>query len=368
MKHNAHGRSGFTLLEVLVAVTILAIVMAAVFGTFATASSSMDRGLRRAEMVQQARFAFDVVEQDLLNVFYRDETSYNLYATQLLNQYEQLRQQAEATGSFDEFERIYGPGGRGGRNERGASEAGRIGNPFARAQIIDLGFRGNDSNGKGTLTFTRYIAPEPGARSFPLGLAKVDYTISEGKLVRSLDTVEEPPRTWDGEELEREQPPEKEIVAEGIESFELAFAFWYDNQWYETSEWDSSRRLIRNPRHVVTDEFSRRRRSERTSEASTGGTPLQPGDPGWNEYINARESEPLDRLPAYVRVRIAIRERDRKGPVGALREYQRIVRLTPSLETYFIDPQLDEEMRRVEQRERDARYTPIFPGAMMDVR
>src|SRR5690606_22744347 len=113
-----------------------------------------------AEMVSQARFAFDVLEQDLLNVFYRDETSYNIYATQLLTQYEQLRQQAEATGRYDEFERIYGPP-RSPRGRAEAGEAGYIGNPFERAQIIDLGFRGNDNNESGTMTFTRFVQPDP---------------------------------------------------------------------------------------------------------------------------------------------------------------------------------------------------------------
>ena len=60
--------AGFTLMEVLVAVTIFAIAAAALFVTFRTGIRSWEAGHSASELFQSARVARDVIQRDLANM------------------------------------------------------------------------------------------------------------------------------------------------------------------------------------------------------------------------------------------------------------------------------------------------------------
>ncbi|WP_305045655.1 type II secretion system protein GspJ [Geoalkalibacter sp.] len=61
---------GFTLLEILVALTITAIVLTSVYGVFATLSSAKEELESDAEIFHQARVLFDRMAREIRSVYY----------------------------------------------------------------------------------------------------------------------------------------------------------------------------------------------------------------------------------------------------------------------------------------------------------
>lgn len=351
---------GMTLLELLLAVTLLAIVATMILTVFQSATSSMKRSRGDVELMQRARFALDTMETDLLNVHYRDETSYNIYMSGILNQFETMRLEAELSGDYTMFEATYGEDD--GRRKEEGSDTTHIGNPYEKGRLIDLGFTGGTSGDRGSMSFARRSPRGRGGVEFPMGLSRVTYGVGGGSLVRSEDAVIVPKMDIYGGLAEEHEPAAEEPIAEGVASLDLRFAFWYNNQWYETKSWDSSERLIRSAAYRLTTDRNSR---ERTSFSEAGeGEALQPGDPGWNEFINSQQNQPFDALPAYVRIRLALL-RDPEKPGGPKRVFQRIIRMPTSQETYYPDGGMDPKTVEDETDERDQVYTPVKPGVMM---
>jgi len=353
---HARRRRGVTLLEMLLAATLLAVVATLIFTVFRSATSTMNRAHAETNMMQRVRFALDAVETDLQNVHYRDETSYNTYMTAILNQFEAVRAEAELTDDYSQFEAMYGE--ENGRNSE--DDPNYVGNPYDKGRLIDLSFSGD----AGGLNFSRGRKHIPGVSEFPLGLSRVRYVLSAGTLMRTEEPVVLPDMTVYGEVEDRDDPPKEEPLAEGVTRFDLAFMFWYDNQWYETPKWDSSERLIRSAYYRLVPESERRFSSSSGENNRKNPTALQPGDPGWNGYLNAQRTEPFDGLPAYVRIRIAV-ARDPERPEIGNRVFQRIVRVPGSQESFVRDVSMDKKVADAEAAARDDSYVGVLPGVMM---
>jgi len=350
---------GFTLLELMVAVTIFAIISVAVLAVFRTGTRAYQNSHREADVLRRARFAMDTFETDIQTIFYRDETSYNVQARRRLELYQTEFLEAERTRNWEAFESKYGPEGSRGRRDGGdgaAEDPDRIGNPFEKGRIIDLNFVGEDSDAQDTLTFAVQYRPEVGRKSLLWGLSRVKWAVDNGVLIRSAESVEAPPRDWMGEVLEKPEKPEHLIVAEGVQEFDLAYAFWFDNQWYEVGQWSSANRQIRNSLYLLGEyEFD-----EREQQQIERGQ-VVPGAEGWNEFLNESDGQPLDRVPTYVRVKMAISD-----PVNPKRltRLMRVIRVPNSQETYLPNGDLEEDEQETERELRDDEYLPVFPGAM----
>ncbi|MDX2175793.1 MAG: type II secretion system protein GspJ [Candidatus Sumerlaeia bacterium] len=348
------GRGGFTLLEVLVAVTILGIVAAVVFFVLEASVRSSRVTARESDATQRVRFALDAIESDLRSVHYRDETTYNTYMEALLKQYEQMKLEAEESGDYTRLEAMYGQPQRSPDGER---DPNHVGNPYEKGELIDLSFSGKGGASGAELLFTRAAPPRYGTPMPPKGLERVSYRLKGNALVRLQDTIDVPGETLEGELLEKDTEPIEEILAEGVASLEFAFAFWYDNQWYEVDEWDSSQRQLRSSNYLLAKETDPRDRDPEQPAQ------LEPGAPGWNEYLNTLESEPADGLPSYVRVVLRIAADPKKERAG-LRTYTRIIRLPTAQESFARNPSLEEEDSEAERAERDLKYRPVDPGAV----
>lgn len=343
--------TGFTLLEILVAMTVFSLVVLAAYAVFNAAIRSERMGLREAEKLSRARFVFDSLERDLNNIFFRDETSYNVSITKMLEEMEERRLQAEETGDWESFYDTYGDPLDDDDDDDGGRPA--IGNPYERGRLIDLQFLGENNEDMDALSFTVKDPPRVGQRYRPYGLTRVQYSLQDGVMVRSEDDIETEARTVEGELLETPEPPLHAILAEGVTEFDIKYAFWYDNQWYETDQWSSANRQVRNPRYYVMDhDFGYEDRPDNDFS-------LRPGDAGWNEYLNDLDSEPLDRLPAYLRVQLAVKDPEGTGRASV---FTRIIRLHGALETWFPGNELDDDQREEEREARDDTYNLIFPG------
>lgn len=333
-----------TLLEVMMAVTIVAVIGAAIISTFASTSSSMRRGIAESTTLANARFAMESLGTDLMNVHYRDETSYNINMRLLLEEFERQRAEAEANGTWGDFERRFGP-----RKERNPKDDDYIGNPFDKGVLINLSFTGTPDS----MTFARRRPAAQGAREFTFGLSRVTWELAGDRLVRKEDTVVDPPRDWQGEPLEPERKARTDVIAEGVTQFELHYAFWYDGQWFETSSWDSSSRTTRNPRAYKSKE------AQEFYNRVEGGVPQD--DPRFTDVLNSLETEPLDRTPAYVRIKLAVADPRRPN---AVRHFTRIVRIPGALETYTLSPDMPDSVAAAERRAREDQYEPIYPGVL----
>lgn len=340
-------RAAFTLLELVMAITVLALVSVAVMAVFSTGTRSFRMSNREVQVMQRARYSLDAIERDLGNLFYLDEDKYNVQARQRLEEYQEDMLEAEKTGDWEEFERRYKPRD---NDPRALDDPNYRGNPFEEGRIIDLQMVGEEQGKTDKVTFAIKPATGPGEDLELWGLARVTYTVTSGLLVRSVEGVEVPPRSWDGEEQEKPIPPRHAILAEGVVAFDLAYAFWWDYQWYETTSWESSDRSIRNPKTLLGD-YDDDEETNRQGESTTGDSDSEDGD----------NDSPFDQVPAYVRIHLELEDPENPGRTTQL---MRIVKLPTSQETWFPNIDLDEEERDMERDARDTQYVPVFPGAL----
>ncbi len=356
-----HGATrGFSVIEILVAATIFSLVSTVVFMVFRGAVRSQEVGVRETEIMQRARYTMSSLQRDTTNIFFRDETSYNVTISRLIEQMESERIRAEQTGDWQPFFDMYGD-----PDDPRTREAAAVGNPWEQGRVIDLQFQGTPGSNTDTVSFAVYSPLRLGSHYNSWGLSRVTYRVDNSILLRIEEPVEVNPRNIYGEVLERRQPPRIAKLAEGVEEFKLRYAFWYDHQWYETSDWSSTRRQTRNPRFILGDHgigddmglgFDALQQGRNDGQ-------LRPGEPGWNEFLNDQRSEPLDRLPAYMRVHLGLTDPDDPGRIA---RFETVLRVYPSEETYApMEELLDERQREYERRVRDERYTPIYPGSLV---
>lgn len=364
--HQPEARSGFTVLEVLIAVTVFSLVGLVLFSVFSSAIRSQEVTERETRVLQQARFALDTLERDLTNVFFRDETSYNISISRMIEEMEEQRLVAETNGNWDEFYARYG-----NPYEDEDDQNPSIGNPWEKGIVIDLQMDGGGGGKTDTLTFAAYDPLDEGAPYRPWGLTRVEYRVDKEWLIRRSESVETERRDLLGESLGKKDIPSHSKLAEGVKEFDLQFGFWFDSTWYETEQWNSANRQIRNPRNVLGDYQEEWRTMARDGDSNVPQLPgrdndsgiLAPGMPGWEEYLNDLDNEPLDRLPAYVRVHLVVANPDGKGRSHT---FQRVIRVPFAEETWLPDQMLNEEMREEERAQRDDRYVRVYPGAMED--
>jgi len=332
--------AAFTLLEVLIAVTLLALLSVAVMQVFSTGTATYKFGNRDAVVLQRARFIFDTLDRDLKGIYYLDEDSYNESVRDQIEAYQQaVEQLKDKKLGQEEFDKMYG-------------EDGEVENPFAAGRLIDLQMFGEDGGDADKLTFATRMSMKLGDPYNMWGLARVHYTVDGDFLIRSRESVEATPRQVEGVVItpkEKTFKPEHSIVAPGVKAFDLTYAWWSDNQWFESRSWTSNSRSFRNSANLLAeyDEEDLSRIGGETDEA-TGGSQ----DAAEQQY---------DGLPSYVRARIVLV--DPENPARTT-EMSRIFRIPTALETWTINDRLAEDEQDEEKEVRMAEFTPVYPGAL----
>lgn len=339
------------------ALTVFGLVSVVIFTIFATAVRSQGVTEREVEMLQRARVVGDTMDRDLSNIFFRDETSYNITISRLLEEQERERLRAETEGDWSNYITLYGDPFDDRDTRRGRDEGPSVGDPFQRGRLIDVQLMGTEGEHFDTLSFATYSPLDMGGTYRPWGLTRVTYRVDNNILVRVQTTVESERTDLLGNILLKAYTPEVARIAEGVKEFKLSYAFWFDNMWFETTTWSSNSRQIRNSNSLMAmyeeDRFGTRNNDDNMQ--------LMPGDPGYNERLNYLEDQELDRLPAYVRLRLTLADPDTDRHE---RTYTRIFRIHPSEETYTPNLNITEDERDSERNERLYHFTPIFPGAL----
>jgi len=278
IKRRRKLQPGFTLLEVLLAVSIFAMLISALYTTFRVGLRAYDIGEKEIDQMQHARVIFDTMSRDLRSVYYQAETSYNNNLRRMLAQYEQQRLKAELDGTLDEF--LYGRGS----NEEDTG----VPNPYDSYIEINLDFKADNAERADSMTFVRYQMDDGISRTQPWALGRISYFVENGELIRTEEDIFQPGKDKEGNEIE-EKIPRREVLAKGVVKFDLHFGFFREDDWMEAPDWDSNARRYRNPARVIEED-----------------------DPNYQELIQKEARKPVDGLPAFVRAAIIIEEKSKR--------------------------------------------------------
>jgi prepilin-type N-terminal cleavage/methylation domain-containing protein len=312
-------RDGFTLMEVMVAVVIFALVVSSLVMSFRTGVKAYDIGATHAEMDQTIRFVTTQVAQDLRNVFYRQPWTYNVTRNQreeLLAQRE--KQMAESGARVDLL------------SDDQAPELG---------PRIDLSFRATDNGDADEISFAR-LQNEAQAETHRLfGLARIRYFLADGALYRAIDDVIAPEEDEFGNELPKPVPPTVDKVANNVKAFDLKFGYYYDGEWLLADDWNSDASQYRNPsdEEENTDIFKGKRssRSSRTRENVTYS--------GGYTTSSPLETRKTDDLPAWVEITYVFTDPKKTEKE---RTFRQVIQIYSSQETYIPPEVSDEDSQR----------------------
>jgi len=336
------SRKGFTLLELLLAVTIMALISLAIFSVFSVATDSFKIGNQESKILQRGRYVMDTFEQDIMSVMYiPEETGYNVQATRATEEFLNELFEAQEEGDINDFIRQNNldPDDRN-TDINDPNNPNRP--PFERFIYFDLSFTGEDNAETDRITFARWKDPELGGTYYPKGLSRVRYTVEGDFLIRTEETVLDNQPKVDLNTLEiireeKEIKPNHVILARGITEFNISYGFWIDYTWFEIDSWESADKDLR-------DSLSLREQYD-TEERLTdqfGDTIPEVGSQARYEYINDRKGVTPNGLPTYVRLEFKLTDPDNPGRET---HFSRIFNVPGWSETWVPLPSLEEDQR-----------------------
>ena len=309
-------RRGMSLLEVMIAMVIFALVMSSMYLTFRTGVKAYQIGLTHSDGDQLVRYVFGQITDDLRNVYYKKPIDYNV-----------TRRQREAMAAERERQAL----------QSGSKiTAGEDPNAPELGPKIDLNFRSTGSGDASDLTFVRYQTLKRGEDRKPWGLERLRYYVSNNMLLRSVDDVKAPETDEDGNEIPKPNPPQVDKLAANVKSFALKFGYWFDGEWQTTADWDSSVEKYRNP--ASEDE---------EDQAALDAMGLQNA-----AYMNNQQkTKKTDDIPAWVEITITFTDPKNTEKERVLRQ----VLLMPTSQETYVPPEMDgrEPARSGGSRDRD---------------
>lgn len=324
---------GFTLLEVLLAMTIFTITISALFVTFRTGIKAWQTGHASSEIFQTARIVQELMIRDFHNLAYRQDDELNTNFRGTLDLIADIRE-ADLYGP-DYIETRFGPGFqrrydalRGGQNivapepevdGRGRRRARRRTNPLPRLEDllppIDMAFVGSDNELTDTVEFARFRQPRFPDDVDVWGLMRVKYYVEDGILYRQEmspqgyrpnETIDRARNVEDrretvgrlfypagfreqiGLEEDRLFVSDGEISAlpdvtdlseplcQGVAIFNITYGHFKFEQWNEVDSWDSGQYKYRfergeEPVNPLSRMLDERQEGIDTGDASGGG-------------------------------------------------------------------------------------------------
>jgi prepilin-type N-terminal cleavage/methylation domain-containing protein len=349
-------RPAFTLLEVLLALTIFALVTVGVLLTFRTATRTYERSERTMAAVQAVRALGDQLTRDIRATFLVTETNYGVR----LPPSERQSRVVEVVGDWESdilqrhLEELEAQGieYRVWRSDDDVTEEDR---PDGRLEA-DLRFTVRDGGDRDSVSLVRRLRSMTSRRAQPWALVRLTYAVEGNRLVRreerafqeELGITEENvahlrAQAEEGifevseflgrleEELllGRETTATDQVFIDGVETFDVRCVHWADDAWVVSEDWDSGERRHRN---------------------SLKESPVEFGDPNFAVVTSMIENMPEDGLPAALEMLLGIRE----PHSGRVRHTRLVIPLHGAQETWTPpDPQLMEPSgaRRVDRRE-----------------
>jgi len=308
------GRNAaFTLLEVMLAVFILTLVMLSLFMLLSQSTRTFQRVTVRSDILYNARGAMDTLSRDFRNIYYIDESSYNITAR---NMADRLRNRATDIT----YQSLRGSESDNRYKDREARRSGLLDHrntdeddeEFLLPPEIDLTFVGSDAQRIDQVSFTTYQPNPPQGFYMPWGLRRVHYLVQGGNLIRTEEDVFKENLGPNGEIVAKPNP-KPERLATNVAEFNIEYGFWYDGEWRLADDWQSSQ--------------SQRRFTKPEGDHEDWGLTVE-------QYQEFMGRIPPDDLPAFVRISLSFSPApNRKG--GGLTHFRKTFRLYPSQETFF---------------------------------
>lgn len=321
MQKKRHNKA-FTLLEVLLAITIFSLVVVSLYTTFQVGLRAYSSGQKEIDRMQHSRVLFESLSRDLRSVYYSPETAYNINLRRSLTRFQEELMKAEMEGRIDEF--------LNGVEDDPKNPGAR--NPYESGLEIDLQFKGENSDKLDRLTFVRYQYDDGITRIQPWSLSRIEYYVEDDTLIRSEEDIIQPMKDLEGVEIE-EKVPRKDPLAKGVKKFNIQYGYFYQDDWMMADDWESSAKRYRNPLMELDEE-----------------------DPDYPEKLKQEQLKPEDGLPAFVRISMDIVEPDKNKSVGKnprdkkkgrTLSFTTLVRIPTAQENYL--PSLEEEDERDEK-------------------
>ncbi len=243
-------KRAFTLIEILVAMVIFAILVTSLFASFRTGMQAFTMATEHADQQQLGRYAINQVAQDLRNIYYKPESQYNV-----------ARRQQEAL--LDEQNANARRGS--GRQDVIDENLPDLGPP------VDLSFTGMDNGDIDQLSLVRIIPYSPENPTSMWGLARVTYYVIDGKFYRAVDDVTTPEADEEGYVLPKLNDPRVEKLADNCVGFDLKYGYYHEERWEMADSWDSSAAVYRNPMPEEDDDVLSTLGSNRSGDVQSEG-------------------------------------------------------------------------------------------------
>jgi prepilin-type N-terminal cleavage/methylation domain-containing protein len=292
-----------TLIEVLIAVTLLSVAMAGVLFSFRTALTTFESGIRQGEGTLTARAAMALLMDDLRNIHYLPENRYNVTYRQRQAIVEQRAREAAATGR--EYDPLLDPD---------APDPGLA---------IDLSFRVDDGGKSDTISFVRHQTDRSMDDRLLFGLARVTWTLQNNQLMRTIEDVTAAPVDPEGNELQKMGESRSDRIAAGVSTLDFRMGYWFEDQWLLSDQWESRLNDHRNP--IDEDDIlSGQERNDVRQSVSLNGIQAEMNQQGLL-FIP-------DNLPAWVEVTMEFQDRNNSGRTMTFRN---VVQFPMAQETNF---------------------------------
>jgi len=294
------GFGAFTLLEVLLAISLFSMVTLAVYTTFRTGMRALLMADDNSESLQSVRASMSLISSDLRSIYYMDANSYDVNFQRNKKRTNLIAENDQARIAQGLEPRIFDP------NDPNAQDLYAELNDSGRP--IDLSFHGQDGQDVDKIDFVRYYAGGYEPISVTWNMGRVHYLVQNGNLYRVEEDVFRSQFNFYGEQVIKDMPPPREVLARNVQVFDLRYGYWSNGEWLETETWESDDKNYRNP--------------YRDLEALRG-------DPALDIFFKSKDQFPNDGLPVYIDITMGI-GKDKK----AIRYYQTRVFMPVSLETF----------------------------------
>jgi len=358
-------RRGFTLIEIMVAMTIFAILMSSLYASLRMGMKTYAMGTAHAEEQQAGRYAVNQIAGDMRNIYYKPESQYNVTRRQreaLLDQQNDQLQQAGGTDMTGSSRRNSTSSRRNSAGANSSSASGLGGADMGDDQVdenlpemgppIDLSFKGEDDGDTDRLSLVRRESDLDGKEHTMWGLERVTYYVANGNLYRAVDDITLPDTDEDGNDIPKPYPPRVDKLASNCVGFDLKYGYYHDKEYSLADSWDSRANQYRNP---PTDDESDGSVSDPTSGnmANVSGTAASAVLSQQLQQQQQQDAE--DDLPGWVELTFKF------APDPKHEERQRVYKQTMllynkySVETYVPPDDDDTDMDSRRQTSREAR-------------
>lgn len=327
--------AAFTLIEIMVALVIFAIMMTALFASFRTGMQAYTMGTEHAEQQQLGRYAVNQIVKDLRNIYYKPESEYNVARRQqeaLIDANNMNLQSASGRDVIDENLPALGP-------------------------PIDLSFTGQDGGDVDQLSLVRQMGFSTRESRALWSLGRITYYVQDGNLYRAVDDITTPETDEDGYVVPKAYPPKVDKLAENCIAFDLKYGYYFDEDWYLADSWDSNTSQYRNPPDEDEDDDIVGTFGENASKdvVQSGA-----GSAALAAMVNQQQQQQrADELPGWIELTLQFAADRNDGEVASARTYTQTILMynKHAVETYL--PEDEEDIlegargRRDRERQRD---------------